>query len=503
VGDDGLEPARNAFGPGDAAERFVAGIGTFGRDDPAVAGGKGANLGELVRGGFAVPDGFVVSTAAYAAAVVAGGLDVVIAEGLEAGDDAAIRAAFENIAVPDGPAAAITTAYADLGAGPVAVRSSATAEDLPGASFAGQHDTYLDVVGADAVLDAVRRCWGSLWTARAIAYRARRDSAPAALRIAVVVQRMVDAEYAGVMFTAHPVTGERSEVVIDAGAGPGEAVVSGPATPDHYVLDADGTVVEWTSGRREVVIRAAAAAGRGGTRDVDVTDRTPLPASVLAELAASGRAIAAHFGGPQDVEWAYASGRVWFVQARPMTALPPPPLRLDRLRRAADVVHLRLAEIEAVADPDRLPRADAVRLRDAVRRRAARRAEPAGAPMIAAASLRSPADAGDALVSGVPASGGRATGPVRVVRSPAEFATMRRGDVLVCPYTDPSWTPLFQRAAAVVVDSGGLGSHAAIVAREYGIPAVMGTGSGTTTLVDGRYVTVDGTTGRVTAADPS
>jgi rifampicin phosphotransferase len=169
------------------------------------------------------------------------------------------------------------------------------------------------------------------------------------------------------------------------------------------------------------------------------------------------------------------------------------------LPKAEDVFHLRLAELEALTEPDGLTAVEAGRMRSVAAARAARRAELAGVPMIAAANLLEPAAAGkDALVSGVPASGGRATGPARLIREPAEFGTMRSGDVLVCPYTNPAWTPLFQRAVAVVVDSGGVGSHAAIVAREYGIPAVMGTGSATRILTDGQRITVDGDSGRVT-----
>jgi rifampicin phosphotransferase len=191
-----------------------------------------------MHAGFPVPDGFIVSTEAYATVVEEVGLAAVISDGLAAGDDGAtIRAAFEDVAIPDDLAAAIGKAYADLGAGPVAVRSSATTEDLARAAFAGQQDTYLNVIGETAVLDAVRRCWGSLWTERAIAYRRHQQIESGNLRIAVVVQRMVDAEFAGVMFTANPVTGERDEVVIDASSGLGEAVVAGLVTPDHYVLD--------------------------------------------------------------------------------------------------------------------------------------------------------------------------------------------------------------------------------------------------------------------------
>jgi rifampicin phosphotransferase len=182
------------------------------------------------------------------------------------------------------------------------VRSSATAEDLPGAAFAGQHDTFLNVVGEDAVLDAVRRCWASLWTERAIAYRRQQGVDSAGVGVAVVLQRMVDAEFAGVLFTANPVSGERGELVVDANPGLGEAVVSGLVTPDHYVLDEQGAVRERVlghvsrssgMGRREVVGGGVAQEGRAAA------DGAVLPDAVLAELARIGRAVAAHFGRPR------------------------------------------------------------------------------------------------------------------------------------------------------------------------------------------------------------
>ena len=228
--------------------KFVASLRDFGRDDLSSAGGKGANLGELVRAGLPVPEGFVITTAAYGAAVQP--LDLRIADRL--------------------------AAYADLGAGPVAVRSSATAEDLPGAAFAGQQDTYLNVIGEMELSDAVRRCWASLWTERAISYRARLGIDSAEIRIAVVVQRMINADMAGVMFTADPISGDRDTIMIDASIGLGEAVVSGLVTPDHYVLDDQGRIREFHPG------------------DPDRTQR--LPDRVLAELARLGHAVARHLG---------------------------------------------------------------------------------------------------------------------------------------------------------------------------------------------------------------
>ncbi|MET8865285.1 PEP/pyruvate-binding domain-containing protein [Nonomuraea sp. NPDC004580] len=816
-----------------------------------MAGGKGANLGELVRHGLPVPDGFVITTHAYE----------LVARGRET------REHFETVEPPGELREAITDAYARLGGGPVAVRSSATAEDLPGAAFAGQQDTFLNVAGEQALLDAVRRCWASLWTDRAVAYRARLRLDDSEVRIAVVVQRMVEAETAGVMFTANPVTGDRTQLVVDAGRGLGEAVVSGLVTPDHYVLRPSGEVVDFRPGRGEVVVRSAEgggvvhespaeppesaagaqaearAGGQGGGQGGGLrgglgggpgggpgagAERGPVPGTpgslsdeVQRELATLGGRVAEVFGRPQDIEWAHVAGRLHLLQARPMTALPPPPvgpldgmqrktaeilmeylperpypmdmsswlpngpagqmskvfaaygvrnlihealkeedgvvyrivpvkpsferkvltapfralrkarrydparwtedsrfqaymkdveklraldlgelpweelrrvprqamdlvgpvadLRIDYLpgvglallrlmlgltllgrrklfgelllgaptrtsdanralerlaetarrtgaleaerppaefgpdsgpefgpefaaeladfmaeyghretaspilitpptwadapevvldlvrvlaaappkerkeqagppvrprwlaRRAAaaragmvfredshfsfmmpapvmrralvemgrrlaqarlldrpdDVFHLRLEELESLRGTDDPA---AARLRDVARRRAAKREELSGVRLIDPAAVHPVTDPGPALLTGAAAGGGTATGPVKVIANVAEFGRLEPGDVLVCPYTNPSWTPLFQRAAAVVVDTGGAASHAAIVAREYGIPAVMGTGRGTSVLENGLLVTVNGDTGTVTAA---
>ncbi|MGR6964568.1 PEP/pyruvate-binding domain-containing protein [Geodermatophilus sp. URMC 61] len=279
--------------------------------DLALAGGKAANLGELIGAGFPVPDGFCVTTGAYAELAAAAGLaDLLDGPALPAAELA--RAARERILatpMPPSVAGAVADAYAGLGESvPVAVRSSATAEDLPFASFAGQQDTYLDVVGEDDVLDAVHRCWASLWTERAVVYRERNGIDSAGTRLAVVVQRMVDAAVAGVMFTVNPVTGRRTETVVDAAPGLGEAVVSGAVDPDHVLLDSPtGAVLE-----RRV----------GGGRDACLTD------GQLRELALLGARVQEHYGRPQDTEWAIdGAGTLWLTQARPVTTLFPVPER--------------------------------------------------------------------------------------------------------------------------------------------------------------------------------
>jgi rifampicin phosphotransferase len=267
--------------------------------DLGSVGGKAANLGELVANGFPVPDGFVLTTNAYEAAAASAG---VVASRPE---EAAER--LRTIDVPPAVAAAALEAYRGLGSGPVAVRSSATAEDLPGASFAGQQDTYLGIEGDERVLDAIRRCWASLWNERAVAYRRVHGFDDEGVGLAVVVQRMVDAATAGVLFTADPITGRRGRAVVDAAAGLGDAVVSGSVDPDHYAID------PVSGGVDEHVVRGSAPVLGN--------------AQVLA-LAAIGRRIEDAVGAPQDIEFAFdAAGDVWILQARPITTLFPLPER--------------------------------------------------------------------------------------------------------------------------------------------------------------------------------
>jgi pyruvate,water dikinase len=325
------------------AAEYVLPFAALDRHSLPVAGGKAANLGEIRRAGLPMPPGFCVTTAAYAAVAAGAALDSILDEmAATAADDTArletlsgrAREALLAAPVPEAVAQAIVRAYETLSGGgplPVAVRSSATAEDLPDASFAGQQETYLNVVGADAVVDAVRRCWGSLWTPRAVAYRATNGIDQRSVQLAVVVQQMVDAAVAGVMFTANPLTGRRRQAVIDASPGLGEAVVSGAVTPDHFVVDVDtGHVVERRLGDKRLQI---AALPGGGTQRLDASSQFTVHSSqfcladdevrALARLAAR---VEAHYGAPQDVEWALDSGGAfWLVQTRPITTLFPLP----------------------------------------------------------------------------------------------------------------------------------------------------------------------------------
>jgi len=296
--------------------RWFAQVGS---DDLAEVGGKAANLGELTRAGLPVPPGFVLTTAAYAASV-----HVELSAGEEPETAAArIQAAVHGVEVPGEVAAAVRAAYAELGGGPVAVRSSATAEDLADASFAGQQDTYLNVRGEEALLAAVVRCWASLWTARAIDYRARRGVDDP--RLAVVVQRMVEAEASGVLFTADPTTGRRDRIVVSAAWGLGESVVGGLVGTDDHVVDRAtfAEVERRIADKAEMTVYAD-----GGTAQAPVpADRRRAPvldAAAVTELARLGARAEEHFGAPQDVEWVRADGAFALVQARPITALPEP-----------------------------------------------------------------------------------------------------------------------------------------------------------------------------------
>ncbi|EPH44572.1 putative phosphoenolpyruvate synthase [Streptomyces aurantiacus JA 4570] len=392
--------------------------------EPGTAGGKAAALARLLEAGLPVPPGFVVPVSAYEQAVA----------GLDLPGTGAVRALPGlSPALTDEVARALTRVTGD---GYVAVRSSATGEDTAEATAAGQHDTFLGVRGPAQVADAVRGCWASLWSERAVEYR-RRQAAADAPAIAVLVQRLVDADVAGVMFTG-------ADVRVEASWGLGESVVGGRVTPDSWTVSG-GTVTRRTLGTKRTRVDRDHA--RVITRDVEPADRARfcLTDEEVTRLARIGRGTADLLGGPQDIEWAITGSRLWILQARPVTSPLP-------------------AGTTAAADP---------------------------------------AGEGTGTVrTGVPGSPGCAVGPVRVVRGPGDFGRVRSGDVLVCRTTDPAWTPLFGVVAAVVTETGGLLSHAAIVARELGLPAVLALEDATTVLPEGATAEVDGSTGQVALLAP-
>jgi pyruvate,water dikinase len=433
----------------------VRGFGELSRADVAVAGGKGANLGELSRAGLPVPPGFVVSASAYAAFCDVGGLRERIASALSAVDvddsaalaaaAACVQALVEEEPVPDWVSAAIREAYDELAGAeedaPVAVRSSATAEDTEAASFAGMNETFLNVRGSDAVLVAVKRCWASLFGARTIFYRAKRGFGQADMDIAVVVQRQIDATRAGVMFTIDPATGTEDRLVIEGSFGLGESVVSGRVSPDRYVVDKETLAVVGREVRRKALVIEGSANGGTVTRELRGAEalRPALSDEEAVALAGLGRRIEEHYGAPQDTEWAIdRDGVTWLLQSRPVTA----------------------AGGATAATPETAPE-------------------------------------GRMLLQGLGAAPGVGSGSARILSSPSDAARLRDGDVLVAHMTAPDWVPLMRRAAAIVTDSGGMTCHAAIVSRELGIPCVVGTQEATSKLRDGEDVTVDATRGVV------
>jgi len=346
---------------------YTAWFDEIGKDDIVLAGGKGANLGKLSHGGLPVPGGFVLTTKAYGAFVESNeiGDAIVKLASVPRADDPAefeevagrIHALFSGSKVPEKVAEEIRVAYEKLdedGETAVAVRSSATAEDLAGASFAGQQETYLNVRGAEALLEAVKNCWASLWTARAMAYRERQDIAPETVSLAVVVQRMVEAEAAGVMFTANPANGRRNEVAISAAWGLGESVVSGSVTPDSIVVEKEtGRVISRETTDKEVMTVYT----ESGTQELPVPEarrsEPVLDDEAAAELTRYGARIEAHFGVPQDIEWALAGGEFFIVQSRPITALPEPEADLPTDWSVPDpkAMYVRASIVEQMPDP--------------------------------------------------------------------------------------------------------------------------------------------------------
>lgn len=438
-------------------EKFIAWFAELTKDDVAIAGGKGANLGEMTRGGLPVPPGFVLTAAAYRALGLATGLQAVIAERLAALDpedtptveqaSAELQRQVLAAAAPQPVLDAVLAAYRELGhrcgdpAPCVAVRSSATLEDTATASFAGMNRSLLNVRGESALVSAVREVWASLFSPRAIVYH-KRLMASGAPEIAVIVQQMIDAEASGVAFSVHPTTGDAHTLVIEAAFGLGEVVVQGEVEPDHYeVRKTDRAITAIRIGRKPFKL----------TRDTDgATKRVDLPpAQVEAQVlsAAQIRQVAElalkdeqHYGTPQDCEWALGLAGLFLVQSRPITARAAPPARVG--------------------------------------------ADGAG-------------EGGEILLRGLGASPGMASGPVRVVHAIAEADRLQPGEVLVAEATSPDWVPYMRRAVAIVTDSGGATSHAAIVSRERGLPCLVGTRTATTTLLDGDLVTVDATAGVV------
>ncbi|MEM4525839.1 MAG: phosphoenolpyruvate synthase [Methanothermobacter sp.] len=435
--------------------KFVAFFEELTKDDVPIAGGKGANLGELTHAGIPVPPGFVVTSKTYDKFMKDTGLfpEVMgLLEDLDVNDTKELQRVSKQIKdiilsteVPEDIQTIIIESYNALCQRIgrenvyVAVRSSATAEDLPEASFAGQQETFLNIKGAEDVLKHVQKCWASLFEARAIFYREQNNFDHAKVSIAVVVQEMVNAEKAGVMFTAHPSTGE-DILLIEASWGLGEAVVSGAVTPDTYSVDkATGELLDFKIGEKNVMFKRE----DGKTVKVPVPDdmreKRVLSDEEIAKLADLGRKIHEHYKFPQDTEWAIEEGKVYMLQSRPVTTL----------------IEMKVPEEKEEEEEKEI------------------------------------------ILKGLGASPGLASGKVKIIRDIDELDKIQTGDILVTVMTTPDMVPAMKRASGILTDEGGVTCHASIVSRELGIPCIVGTGDATRKLKDNQVITMDGTKGIV------
>lgn len=433
--------------------RFVAWFVELSREDVALAGGKGANLAEMTRARVPVPPGFIVTSDAYFHFLNKTGLGGEIRELLKDLDvdntqrlkevSDKIKEEISSSPVPQEIAREVKQAYRKLGGGLVAARSSATAEDLPEASFAGQQSTFLNVQGEAEVLRAVKGCWASLFEARAIFYREQRGFDHLTVGLAVPVQQMVQSEVSGVMFTVEPLSNDRGTILIEAAYGLGEAIVSGELIPDRYTVDkVQLSVIEKHIAKQEwqIVKNYQATGMENGNVKVTVASsrqhKQKLSDKEIIALAELGKRLEDLYQFPQDIEWAKQDKKLFIVQTRAVTTL--------------GMKEQELAEITA---------------------------EP--------------------ILIGQAASLGIASGTVRIVPEPSQIHKVREGDILVAEMTSPDFIPAMKRAVAIVTDKGGRTSHAAIVSRELGIPCVVGTEKATAILRDDAVITVDGARGRV------
>lgn len=427
------------------------------KDSIPLVGGKGANLGEMTKAGFPVPNGFAVTVPSYELFLKENDIATKIYEILDVTDvedPAQLESAAKKIQklintsnFPDDVFKELTKFYRKL-SGPfrkalVAVRSSATAEDLPGMSFAGQQATFLNVKGESNLQVAVRECWASLFTPRAIYYRHSNKIKIEKVGISVIVQKMVQSEVSGIMFSIDPVTNRKDRIIIDAVWGLGEMIVQGSYIPDHYVVQKETFAIlsKELNDQKMQYIKSGQE-----TKEIEVPkkqqDKIKLSDEQIIHLAKISQKLQDHYYYPQDTEWALEDDKLYIVQTRPITT------------------------IEKTTAVNKDSKQDVVE---------------SSAP----------------ILKGISASPGIGTGIVKILKSPREIDKIKTGDILVAPMTSPDYVPAMKKASAIVTNEGGMTSHAAIVSREMGIPCVVGTKDATLKLIDGDVITVNGTTGEI------
>jgi|TARA_B100001971_G_scaffold102811_1_gene94721 pyruvate,water dikinase len=457
---------------------FISWFKDISKDDVAKVGGKSANLGEMYNISLPVPPGFVVNAGTYKYFIEKTNIKDKIASllsGLDVEDTKKLQETANNIQkliiatkVPEDIKEEIIDAYDSLGAHSdeqasttatdllkdiddpfVAARSSATAEDLPEASFAGQQATFLNVKGDEQLIKAVSGCWASLFTARAIYYRVKNDFEHMKVFIAVVIQKMINSEKAGVMFSINPSTNNDTEITIEAVWGLGETIVGGEVSPDLYIVDKNNLSI------KDIEIKEQR---KGRFRDTETgkTIMTDVPEEKIkqqilnekeiVELAKLAKKIEQHYGKPQDMEWAIENDKLYIVQARAVTTFKP-------------------KQPEQTAEKDK----------------------------IKITSQEEEKELGEAIVHGLTASPGTASGKVKIIHDMSELNKIEKGDVLVAEMTNPDMVPAMKKASAIVTEEGGMTCHAAIVSREMGIPCIVGSGNATSVLKENQIITVDAT----------
>ncbi len=451
---------------------FVKWFKEITKKDISFAGGKGANLGEMYQAGFPVPNGFVITAQSYWKFLEDEGIieemDKIL-ENLNPENNEQLQSVTKKIRelilsknIPSDISEEILHNYnlmkkdskiniinssseiikSDLNDTLVAVRSSATAEDLPDASFAGQQETFLNVLGEDEVLKSVKKCWASLFTARATYYRVKNNYPHMKVKIAVIVQKMISSDVSGVAFTANPSTGNKNEMIIEAGYGLGEAIVLGEINPNLYIIDKEELIIKSKQIKKQE--RKLVRKGKSGNEWVNVEEglqeKQTIPDDLIIKLAKIIKAIDAHYDFPQDIEWAVENNQLFITQSRPITTL-------ENIKK--DVV----SEKEKEGKED--------------------------------------------ILHGLGASPGVASGKVVKIKSVEELDKIVAGDILVTKMTDPNMVPAMKKAAGIITDEGGMTCHAAIVSRELGTPCIVGTQNATKALNDGDIITMDATNGVV------
>ena len=474
IQDEGVFKLKDSPGKSDEAkkpieERNIVWLSELSKESIPIAGGKGANLAEMYNSKFPVPPAFIITAYAFKTFIENTGLKDKLRNELKKIDmentmqlemkAKEIQMMVTKEDMPKDLALEIIESYETLNIDPgmlekagrdalsiiktakepifVAVRSSATTEDLETASFAGQQETYLNIKGSAQLLDAIKKCWASLFTARAIYYRDKKGFPHEKSFIAVVVQKMVNSDKSGVTFSINPVTNDTNEIVIESVFGLGEGIVSGSIAPDRYVIDKKTLQVKEKTVSYKTIQFTKSSAGNTIKTELppDRAKEQVLEQYEIIRLASFAKELEEHYKKAQDIEWAIEYGKIYIVQTRPVTTL-------NR--------EIKTVSVEGIP-----------------------------------------------ILDGLSASPGIASGPVKIIHSLDELPKIMKGDILVTKMTNPDMVVTMQKAAAIVTDEGGQTCHAAIVSREIGLPAIVGTRKATKVFHEGQIITVDAYNGKI------